>query len=290
MDRKRIYLQAPNPGTKQHFFSIRQKKQKLDPHFQSTLHWHDYYELELITGGRGVHTLNGRAYSLSRGAVYLLSPKDFHTLSEDENAPLTLYNVNFSERLLPISLQERLAKHSLPLTLSLDEADTVALEQLALALSTECCERRDCHAEMIAALFSQFLIRILRHAPNCPATRTDTEYRTHAVSRVIAHLNVHFREPITLADCAKTVYLTPNYLGELFRDATGQSYRQYLQGLRFAYAVDLLASSAASVEEIARVSGFSSPSYFTALFRKHFGKTPTEYRQSASLSKNDLLG
>ena len=289
MERKRIYLQAPNPGTKQNFFSIRQKSEKLDRHFQTTLHWHDYYELELITGGLGVHTLNGRAYPLSRGAVYLLSPKDFHTVTEDENAPLTLYNVNFSERLLSHALQERLAKHNLPLTLSLDEADTAALEQLASALSEECDAPNDCHAEMIAALFSQFLIRILRHAPHCPAARTDTEQKAHAVSRVIAYLKIHFREPITLAECAKTVYLTPNYLGELFRDTTGQTYRQYLQDLRFEYAVDLLASSSASIEEIARVSGFSSPSYFTALFRKHFDKTPTEYRQGLSLAKNKTL-
>ena len=47
MKPQRIYLQAPNPGTEQHFFSIRKR------YCKNSLHWHDYYELEYIAKGSG---------------------------------------------------------------------------------------------------------------------------------------------------------------------------------------------------------------------------------------------
>ena len=274
MKPQRIYLQAPNPGTEQHFFSIRKK------YCKNSLHWHDYYELELIIKGSGTHCLNGESYPLSRGCAYLLSPKDFHTVTEDSDSPLILYNINFSEQILPPALLEKLTGWNPTPTLTFTEAETQQLEVLMDALIEEYKATRESRTEMITALFSQLLIHILRAAPTQPNGTEASLASSPPINHVISYLKIHFREPVTLAECAKTVYLTPNYLGELFRAQTGTSFRQYLQKLRFEYAVGLLRASNATVEEISRISGFSSPSYFTALFREKYTITPTEYRQS----------
>ena len=51
-------------------------------------HWHTYFELEIIVGGRAKHTINGESFYEESGSIYLLSPTDFHSVEPSE--PLTL--------------------------------------------------------------------------------------------------------------------------------------------------------------------------------------------------------
>ena len=47
----------------------------------NTMHWHDFYEIEIVIRGTGTQIFNGRNYELKRGCAYLLSPLDFHSVS-----------------------------------------------------------------------------------------------------------------------------------------------------------------------------------------------------------------
>ncbi len=278
MENGRVYLQPPNTGATAGAFSIRRKPARVDANFINGLHWHDYYELELVTEGRGVHMLDGTAQRIGRGSLYLLSPKDFHSVSEAADAPLSLYNINFSELLLSDALRARLLSAPAPLVLTLSDGEVERYSALLQTMLEEYHARRSDSHEMLSALFSQFLILLLRHASESVETGADVSHLP--VARIISYLRVHFRDRVTLADCARMVYLTPNYLGELFRAQVGCSFRQYLQGIRFDYAVELLRGSGLPLEEIGRLSGFSTPSYFAALFRERYGMTPSEYRRT----------
>ena len=52
------------------------------------LHSHDYFEIEIVLGGRGVQHVNSKEYELTRGSVYLLTPADFHEIVLDEKNEL----------------------------------------------------------------------------------------------------------------------------------------------------------------------------------------------------------
>ncbi len=57
------------------------------------VHWHDYYELSLVTGGAADHVVNGERREVSRGHAFLLTPADFHELRVRDDQPLDCYNV-----------------------------------------------------------------------------------------------------------------------------------------------------------------------------------------------------
>ncbi len=46
-----------------------------------TLHWHDFYEIEVVTDGMGTHTANGKTYEWRRGEMHLLCPVDVHEIT-----------------------------------------------------------------------------------------------------------------------------------------------------------------------------------------------------------------
>ena len=273
------------------YFTIRKKIWNLTDDVQYGLHWHDYYEIEFITGGEGTHLFNGEKYPLHRGCAYLLTPKDFHTVTERPENRLQLYNINFSEQILPLALSQQLNCIPGIFRITFDEPEAQRLNELLTELLAEYEAQEPHRNEMIMALFEQFLIRMIRQHRKEANQRQENAGRKPSlpVNEVINYLKLHFRESVSLGDCARKVYLTPNYLGELFHRSTNMSFNEYLKHLRLDYAVNLLNLSPISVEQISALSGFHSVSYFISLFRKQFGMTPAQYRRLEERERNALM-
>lgn len=279
MPHHEVYLQKRVAAQSDVFFSIRRKDGPLGEHFESTLHWHDYCELEIITGGNAEHRLNGVSYPVSRGDVYLLTPKDLHTLVESPQNPVLLYNLNFDEQTLPPPLRQALFSEELPLLAHLEEEELRVCEALLLQICEEYHSNRPHRSLLLTSLFSRLTVLLLRHRSAPKISPEASSVFADPIRRSITYLKEHFREPISLTSCATAVYLSPGYLGELFFQTTGVRFKDYLNRLRFECAVKLLSTTELSVAEISRASGFSSPSYFIASFRKKYGKTPSEVRK-----------
>ena len=62
-----------------------------------------------------------------------------------------------------------------------------------------------------------------------------------------------------------------------FKAITGESPQNYINQIRMRKAVELLQQRKLNINEVAYESGFTDPKYFSTAFKKHFGKTPSEY-------------
>ncbi|GGI44243.1 hypothetical protein GCM10008018_06130 [Paenibacillus marchantiophytorum] len=69
------------------------------------LHGHEFFEMEIILDGRGTQILNGESFHLAPGAIYLLTPVDFHTIIPEPRLPLRLINLKFTEEWLDEELR-----------------------------------------------------------------------------------------------------------------------------------------------------------------------------------------
>ncbi|MFW6212585.1 MAG: helix-turn-helix transcriptional regulator [Spirochaetota bacterium] len=74
------------------------------------------------------------------------------------------------------------------------------------------------------------------------------------------------------------MYVSPDYLRHLFRAEYGEPVIHYLIHRRVEYAKMLLRETDDAVSEIAQASGFHAPYYFSRLFKKLVGYSPTEHR------------
>ena len=85
---------------------------------------------------------------------------------------------------------------------------------------------------------------------------------------------------LTLNSIAQELKLTPNYLGRLFKEETGESFSDYLEELRMNNAIKLLkTSSSKKVYEVADECGYNDGQYFAKVFKKYTGYTPNNYRK-----------
>lgn len=96
-------------------------------------------------------------------------------------------------------------------------------------------------------------------------------------------LRANFQDPkLTLEIVAKQVNVSTNYFSLLFKKTMGQSFVSYLTDLRLEHAKKLLESSDYRSYEISYRCGYENPTYFSTIFKKHFGLSPKEYREQFS--------
>ncbi|MGL6198134.1 MAG: response regulator [Lachnospiraceae bacterium] len=105
------------------------------------------------------------------------------------------------------------------------------------------------------------------------------EKSNNAVEKAKAYITENFTSDLSLENLAKEIGISPYYLSRLFKELEGINYIDYLTALRMDYAKKELSESEKSIKEICRDAGYSDPNYFSRIFKKWVGFTPTEFRE-----------
>lgn len=111
-----------------------------------------------------------------------------------------------------------------------------------------------------------------------------TEHRQNRMSPVILRactiINESLSEDFSLEDISRRVEVSPFYFSKRFKEETGENFIDYLTMARMKRAKELLRDPARSIKEISAETGYSDPNYFSKLFKRVVGLTPTEFRES----------
>ncbi len=93
-----------------------------------------------------------------------------------------------------------------------------------------------------------------------------------------ALIDRHYGQPLTIAELARKLFISPDYLRQVFRREFGTGPLHYLLQKRIDAATELLRFSTLQIQEISRQCGFENPFYFSRQFRKFAGKAPSAMR------------
>ena len=100
------------------------------------------------------------------------------------------------------------------------------------------------------------------------------------VNKIIELSEEHFKEiDFSIGFVAEKLGYNVKYLSHIFKEKTGVTYSEYLRDLRIKYAVSLFDHGLDSVKNVAVLSGFSDPLYFSTVFKKCIGVTPKDYKK-----------
>ncbi|WP_058308394.1 response regulator transcription factor [Gracilibacillus massiliensis] len=97
------------------------------------------------------------------------------------------------------------------------------------------------------------------------------------VERVKEHIHHYYDEEITLAEIADTLYVNRNYLSQLFKKVTGETFVNYLNHYRITKAKELLKEKRYMVYEVSEMVGYQNSTYFSQVFKAITGVSPSEY-------------
>ena len=100
------------------------------------------------------------------------------------------------------------------------------------------------------------------------------------VNEIISFISDNYSQDISLNDLAKKHYINPNYLSRLFKEQLGSNFVDYLISVRMKGAKRLLRETKFECNKISKLVGYKDFKYFSQVFKKHTGMTPTAYRLS----------
>ena len=129
-------------------------------------------------------------------------------------------------------------------------------------------------ATMIRALICAVLVEAMRQMINPPTKPKEF------VSAAITYLRKHLHDPVRMSDLVRHVGFSRARLFDIFKAQTGLTPNHYLQRLRIEKAQEQLKKTKLSVTEIAHETGFSSGQYFSTVFGRYTGLSPSSFRKA----------
>ena len=101
--------------------------------------------------------------------------------------------------------------------------------------------------------------------------------------KAMDYIQEHYSEQVTLNEVAENIYVSTFYISRMFKKELGKSFVDYLNDVRIEKSKELLKDIKYKTYEVAEIVGISDPHYFSKLFKKYSGMTPSEYRESLTL-------
>lgn len=102
--------------------------------------------------------------------------------------------------------------------------------------------------------------------------------RGDPMEQAVEYILEHFSEHLHLEEVARLFYMSPAYFSRSFKQKTGEGFNEMLIRLRMQWAKSMLENTSMRVAEVARAAGYTDLKHFTTLFRRAFGKTPSQCR------------
>ena len=224
----------------------------------------NHHALHLVTEGKGELFLGNAAYALSRGSLFFVADgAEFSIRGEG----LVYYYISFFGR----RAQELMVRFGVL------AGNGVFSGYEGLIPFWEDCQREaeEGNIDILCESVLLYSLAKLRPAKN---------ERISAVSQIVAAVQERFAEStLSLPVIARQIGYDPKYLSSLFKKKKGVSFTQYLRDVRLRHAVFLMEQGVDSIKNIALLSGFGDPLYFSKVFSETMGVSPKIYINNLSL-------
>ena len=263
-------------------------------------HWHErpliyqFFEIVQIMDGEGIRIVNENKFPYHKGSIFLFTPLDCRGF---ESTTDTRYcSIRFSEVFLE---QYKTQQEKEKLIQWLKQLETIftkhnRFEQVLIK------ETRDC--DMIATLIENMLVEydnkpayynenlqhlvilvlnIISRNVNPRQITSPTKMDEPLINKMLVYLHQHINCPknLRIKHLAKQFNLSANYIGEYFKNLTGNSLHCYLTQYKMNIVEQRLIYSEQSIGQIADDLGFSDESHLSRKFKKHKGITAVAYRK-----------
>ncbi len=107
------------------------------------------------------------------------------------------------------------------------------------------------------------------------------------VDSAIAYIHAHLRDNLSLETLAEQLHISPSHLSRTFKKTQQQSLTEYINKARIEKAQEYLSDPETLTYEAAQLVGYNDATYFSSIFKKYTGVSPTDYRQNLKTPSKD---
>lgn len=248
----------------------------------SPYHQHDFPEISIMVKGCADYRIVDRYYHITQGQVLVFNPHTWHQETQPVGTSSEQVHIGFRHFVLP-----GIGSDQLPFASSVIDLGTqqTAFFNVVDQLIQESSQRALGKLLLEQSLVTTLLVYLLRALPeNAVADDQilggeESPAESQAVvTQALYYLNAHYAEDVSLAQLAADLHVSSAHLSRLFKTVVGQTPSNYLTDIRMRRAAQLLPNDTLTIKEVAGRVGYSDPLYFSKLFKKYFGRSPSAQR------------
>lgn len=253
-------------------------------------HWHPEIELTLVMEGEIIYQANDSLYHLKAGEGLFCNTNVLHSGHGNGSADCSYLSVTFHPRLLygysSSVMQTKYMNHILK-SPSLASIHLVSEKDWQRRILEGIEKIRLLNREHPASEELKIQIALLQiwqelyeHVEISETGFAENGRDTERIRRIMEYIQAHYAEKITLEELAEQIHLCRSESCRLFKRYMKESMFDYLLDYRIERSLELLRRPELDVTQIAGQTGFTSPGYFSKIFKRKMGFTPLEYRKN----------
>ena len=249
---------------------------KYEGDWSSLKHSHHFSEFFYVKNGKGQFVIDDEVFPIEKDDLVLINPNVSHT-------EISLNTKPFHKVILGVEgIVISFPNHS-EYTILHCKNDTQDLMFYFSTLLKEITEKKPDY-ELACQKLLEVLIILLGRYSSFSYDLVPTQSLNRECSKIKHYIDAHYAEELSLDTLAELAHLNKYYFVHIFTNAFGISPISYLQKKRIQAGCELLIGTDHSIGEIARLTGFSSQSYFSQCFLKQCGMSAGEYRKKNKIS------
>ena len=234
--------------------------------FKTTVFKRQWNILILITDGEySIQLENRRNPIVLKAGDIAFIPSNTHFERAVVSAPVSYYHIAFYSQ----------SDHPFYLSTSAGKINMPEAQLASIFKSVEYAFLLPNNKELITHLIERIFVENYMFGKS---KRRTLQPFSEEITSTINYMNRNLSKKIDIDELAARVYLSHSGLIWKFKKELDTTPLQYLNMLRLRYSKQLLLSHAYSITQISEMCGYSNPYYFTNMFHKYAGMSPTEYR------------
>lgn len=246
-------------------------------------HYHTAYEVLFMTGGERYIFFNNGSYRLTAGDIVFITPYTLHLTENKESNYFRRYVLNFSDKIFKSVFDDKECSQFLKKIhngiIHIEGTQLEFTERIFKDLSILDISKDKYSKKMLAAKMIT-LIDMFAYSGNYNTAYKESELiYSDNLAKTLNYINHHFTENLTLDFVVDYAHMSKATFCRIFKNETGNTFLQYLNSHRVAYAHSLLLESDMSIQSISEKTGFSSILHFERVFKNIHGITPSAIRK-----------
>ena len=255
------------------------------PHKTEQAHRHAYYEICIFINGAGTHMIDFKTFPIKSTSIHFLTPGQVHLISREENYHGFL--LVFSREFYSLGLQDEDLLMTLPFfnnntsepILNLNRHEFDELVDIIEHLRKDYKRDSEIREDVLRSYLHIFLLK-------CRYFFNRIHFDTNIVKDPTFLLVNNFRNQVEqnfkdihlVKDYADRLNESPAHLNKIVKSITGENAGEFIIKRIVLEAKRLLIYTDLSNKEISFKMNYDDPSYFSRLFRKKVGMSPSEFR------------
>ncbi|AFK85528.1 MULTISPECIES: AraC family transcriptional regulator [Thermoanaerobacterium] len=252
------------------------------PYKMDEIHYHDCFELIFFLSNNVTYFIKDKLYNIKKYDLLFISPFELHRVTDTGEKYYERIVINLSKEYFDSSISGTKAVNFFTTVSSKISLNNAEINNIFLSLLHEKQLNDEFSKERVKLLVKELFILLNREVENYNM-QTDSNVSNERILSIISYINDNYMDNITLSSLAEKFYISPYYLGHLFKKVTGFTIIKYLNKKRISVAQQLLATGKYKISTVCEMVGYNNLTSFSRTFKAVSGVSPMQYKKQYKL-------